>query len=149
MDLLNELKRIKSVMGVIDEEEKSYDSMNLNLAKTVEVLKQLKLYTKTVEKMLIEISKLSKEQIIDFGLLERGLRKVLLSKGDKKKTVANYFGNIISSLKFRERNSTYGTEPEAEDYEFDSEEESSLVPKKVYKKEMFELQVELLILQEW
>jgi len=48
MDLLNELKRIKSVMGVIDEEEKSYDSMNLNLAKTVEVLKQLKLYTKTV-----------------------------------------------------------------------------------------------------
>lgn len=149
MELLNEIDRIKNVMGVICEEDKSYDSLNLNLGKTVEVLKRLKLYTKTLEKMLIEISKLSKEQIINFGLLERGLRKVLLSKGDKKKTVANYFGKIINSLKYRERNSTYGTEPEAEDYEFDFEEEPSIVPKKVYKKEMFELQVELLKLQEW
>lgn len=149
MGLLNEIERIKSVMGVISEEEKSFDSMNINLGKTVEVLKQLKIYTRTVEKMLIEISKLSKEKIIDFNLLERGLRKVLLSKGDKKKTVADYFGNIITSLKYRDRDSTYGTEPEIEDYEFDSEEETSIVPKKVYKKEMFELQVELLKLQEW
>ena len=149
MGLLNEIERIKSVMGVVKEQEDKYDSMDVNLHKTVETLNHLKLYTPTIERMLIEISKLSKEQIIDFGLLERGLRKVLLAKGDKKKTVANYFGKIISSLKFRERTQGYGSEPESEDYEFGFEEEPSIVPKKVYKKELFELQVELLKLQEW
>jgi polyphosphate kinase 2 (PPK2 family) len=97
--------------------------------------------------MLIEISKLAENQIIDFGLLERGLRKILLKKGDKKKNVSDYLGKIITSLKYRER-SGYGVEPESEDYEFEVE-EPSIVPKKVFKKELYELQIELVKLQEW
>jgi len=148
MQLLNEIDRIKSVMGVLREDKNTPKALNINLSKSVEALRYLKIYNPTIERMLFEITNLAKEQIIDFGLLERGLRKVLLKKGDKKRNVSDYFGKIISSLKFREKKG-YGVEPDAEDYEFDFDEEPSIVPKKVYKKEMFELQVELLKLQEW
>jgi polyphosphate kinase 2 len=105
------------------------------------------MYSQSIEKMLIDLSEISKGQIIYFGMLERGLRKILLKKGDKNKNVKEYFGKVINSLKYREREG-YGVEPESEDYEFEVE-EPSLVPKKVYKKEMYFLQVELLKLQEW
>ena len=147
MKLLTEIERIQSVMGLIKEDTESKLQMNVNLRQTVDILKYLKIYTKTVEKMLMEISVLAKEQIIDFHLIERGLRKILLKKGDKKKNVEEYLGKIITSLKFRER-SGYGTEPESEDYEFEFE-EPSIIPKKVYRKELYELQVELLKMQEW
>ena len=78
----------------------------------------------------MDISIISKNQIIDFDLMERGLRKILLKKGDKKKNVEDYLGKIITSLKYRER-SGYGTEPESEDYEFDVE-EPSIIPKKSF-----------------
>ena len=146
MNLLSEIKRIQSVMGIIAEEESSRQ-MNINLRQTVDILNYLKLYNKTIEKMLMEISVLAKEQVIDFGLLERGLRKILLKKGDKRKNVQDYLGKIITSLKFRER-SGYGSEPESEDYEFEFD-EPSIVPKKVFRKELYEMQVELLKLQEW
>ncbi len=48
--------------------------------------------------MLTDISSFAKDQIIDFGLLERGLRKRLLKKGDKKKNVEEYFGKVLNSL---------------------------------------------------
>ena len=144
MRLLTEIERIQSIMGVIKEDETNLQ-MNINLGKTVEILKYLRLYNKSIEKMLMEITVLSKNQIIDFGLLERGLRKILLKKGDKKKNVVDYLGKIINSLKYRER-SGYGTEPESEDYEF---EEPSIIPKKIFRKELYEMQVELLKLQEW
>ena len=147
MKLLTEIERIQSVMGIIKEDTESKLQMNVNLRQTVDILKYLKIYSKTVEKMLMEISYLAKEQIIDFHLIERGLRKILLKKGDKKKNVEEYLGKIITSLKFRER-SGYGTEPESEDYEFEFE-EPSIIPKKVYRKELYELQVELLKMQEW
>jgi polyphosphate kinase 2 len=117
------------------------------LGKVVETLEFLKLYTNRIEKMLMDISVLAKSQIIDFDLMGRGLRKILLKKGDKKKNVEDYLGKIITSLKYRER-SGYGTEPESEDYEFEIE-EPSLIPKKVFRKELYDLQVELLKLQEW
>lgn len=147
MKLLTEIERIQSVMGIIKEDDESKLQMNINLRQTVDILKYLKIYSKVVEKMLMEISYLAKEQIIDFHLIERGLRKILLKKGDKKKNVEEYLGKIITSLKFRER-SGYGTEPESEDYEFEFE-EPSIIPKKVYRKELYELQVELLKMQEW
>ena len=148
MELLSEIQRIKNVMGVIKENEnESSLQMNRNLGKFVETLNFLKLFNKKIERMLMDISIISKNQIIDFDLMERGLRKILLKKGDKKKNVEDYLGKIITSLKYRER-SGYGTEPESEDYEFDVE-EPSIIPKKVFKKELYELQVELLKLQEW
>ena len=146
MKLLSEIERIQSVMGIIKEDE-TKKRMNINLRKTVDILTYLKLYNKTMENMLMEISVLANEQVIDFGLLERGLRKILLKKGDKKKNVQDYLGKIVTSLKFRER-SGYGSEPESEDYEFEIE-EPSIIPKKVYKKELYEMQIELLKLQEW
>jgi polyphosphate kinase 2 len=121
--------------------------MNVNLKNVVQTLEFLKLYNTSIEKMLIDLSNLAKEQIIDFNMLERGLRKMLLKKGDKNKNVKEYFGKVINSLKYRDR-SGYGVEPESEDYEFE-EEEPSIVPKKVYRKELYYLQVELLKLQEW
>jgi hypothetical protein len=147
MKLLSEIERIQSVMGIITETEETKKQMNINLRQTVDILRYLKLYNKTIENMLMEISYIAKNQVIDFGLLERGLRKILLKKGDKRKNAQDYFGKIITSLKYRER-SGYGSEPESEDYEFEIE-EPSIVPKKVFKKELYEMQVELLKLQEW
>jgi len=147
VELLSELDRIKSVMGILKEEESGLQ-MNVNLKKVVDTLNFLKLYNKKIEKMLMDISLLAKTQIIDFDLVERGLRKVLLIKGDKKKNIEKYFAKILSSLKYRDRSNGYGVEPESEDYGFEIE-EPSLIPKKVYRKELYHLQVELLKLQEW
>lgn len=147
MELLNEIDKIKNVMGILKENEDLPKAMNVNLKKFVSTLQFLKLYSRKIEKMLTDISNLAKSQIIDFELMERGLRKVLLKKGDKKKNTEEYLGKILNSLKYRERTG-YGTEPESEDYEFEFE-EPSIVPKKVFKKELYELQIELLKLQEW
>jgi polyphosphate kinase 2 len=148
MKLLNEIERIKSVMGFLNEEqEMEGPSMNKNLRKTVEILQFLKIYGNKIERMLQDLSKFAEEQIIDFDLLERGLRKTLLKKGDKKKNVEEYLGKVVTSLRYRERKG-YGTEPDSEDYEFEIE-EPSIIPKKVYRKELYELQIELLKLQEW
>jgi uncharacterized protein YqgQ len=77
-------------MGIINEKDESR-SMNLNLKKTVETLNYLKLYSDQIENMLIEISNLAKSQVIDFDMFNRGLRKILLKKGDKKKNIEEYF----------------------------------------------------------
>ena len=119
--------------------------MNTNLKDSIDTLIYLKLYTDKIQKLLTEITELSGSQVIDFDMFDRGLRKVLLKKGDKKKNVEEYLGKMIISLKFREKRG-YGTEPEREDYDF---EEPSIIPKKIYRKELYELQVELLKLQEW
>lgn len=144
--LLKEIDRMKEMMGLITEDEDKPD-LNTNLDRIVLTLKFLKLYSKKIERMLIDITDFSKSQIIDFGLLERGLRKILLKKGDKSKNIEDYFGKVLTSLKYRERKG-YGTEPESEDYEFEIE-EPSMIPKKVFKKELYDLQIELLKLQEW
>ena len=86
MSILNEeLDKILSVMKIVSEQEDSNQQMNVNLKKAVEVLKYLRLYSKNIEKMLVEITTMGTSQIIDFHLLERGLKTVLLKKGDKKK----------------------------------------------------------------
>lgn len=146
MQVLNEIERIKKVMGIIIE-GKDDSKLNPNLSKSVETLQFLGLFSRKLENMLLALSFLSKSQVIDFDMLERGIRKTLLKKGDKQKNIETYLAKIISSLKYRER-SGYGTEPESEDYEFEIE-EPSIIPKKVYRKELFELQIELLKLQEW
>jgi len=148
MPILNEISRIRAVMGFLKEEEEIGGlKMNVNLKSFVETLQFLKLYSNKIERMLMDISDFANNQIIDFDMMNRGLRKVLLKKGDKGKNVEDYLGKIITSLKYRER-SGYGTEPESEDYEFEIE-EPSIVPKKIFKKELYELQIELLKLQEW
>ena len=71
MSVLNEeLNKILSVMKIVSEQEDSNEQMNVNLKKPVEVLKYLRIYSKNIEKMLIEITNMATSQIIDFHLLE-------------------------------------------------------------------------------
>ena len=144
MEVLNELKRIRQVMGLISEEEKEV-KIDKNLDNIIQYLKFMKLYNPTIERMLLDISEYAKKQVIDFSTLERGVRR-LAKKSNKKKNLEDYFGKVLNSLKYRERTG-YGTEPESEDYDFDID-EPSLIPKKIYRRELYELQIELLKLQE-
>jgi len=143
VNLFENIDRIRSVMGLVKEDDSPLQ-MNLDLRNSIEVLRYLKLYTQPIESLLMDISFLAKSQIIDFGLLERGLKKILLKKGDKRKNVVDYLSKIIVSLENRSESDS--DEPEMSDYEF---EEPSIIPKKVYRKELFDLQVELLRMQEW
>jgi hypothetical protein len=115
-------------MGLVKEDD-SRLQMNVNLRKTVEVLKYLKLYTSLIETLLMDISVLSKSQIIDFGLLERGLKKVLLKKGDRKRNVEDYLNKILVSLKDRQESGE--VDADIDDYSFEVE-EPSIIPKKNY-----------------
>lgn len=145
MSILQESERIRKIMGLNEgEEEKSIDP---NLNPFIETLDYMGLKSTKIMKMLKDVSSHAKDQIIDFDMMERGLKKRLLKKGDKKKNIEDYLGKILMSLKYRDR-SGYGVEPEGEDYEFELE-EPSIINKKVYKKELYYLQVELLKLQEW
>jgi len=141
--LLKEIHKIKRIIGVDLNEGTREDYIK----KIKDLLSFNDMYTPTVSQNLESILSLSKGQIIDFELMERGLKKVLLKKGNKKKNVDSYFENIVNSLKTRERG-IYNVEPESDDYEFEPQ-EPSIIPKKVYRKELYYLQVELLKLEEW
>jgi polyphosphate kinase 2 len=140
--IIQEIEKIRSIMGDLSEGlgEKHIQSIK-------NILSFNDMMGSTLENLLNQVIDLSSEQIIDFDLLERGLKKVLLKKGNKRKNVTEYFEKVLNSLKTRERG-IYNTEPESDDYEFEPE-EPSIIPKKVYKKELYWLQVELLKLQEW
>lgn len=147
--ILNEIKKIQSILGVeseilISEDEASTET-RLKIIKSL--LSANNILKKKLENSLQKIVNLSNEQIINFDLLERGVRKVLKLKGDKEKNIQNYFDKVYKSLTKREPNS-YDGDIETEDYGFEIE-EPSILGKKVYRKELYFLQVELLKLQEW
>lgn len=147
--ILNEIKKIQSILGV-----ESQILINENQATTETRLKVIKsllsannILKKKLENSLQKIVNLSNEQIINFDLLERGVRKVLTLKGNKEKNIQNYFDKVFVSLNKREPNS-YDGDIETEDYGMEIE-EPSILGKKVFRKELYFLQVELLKLQEW
>jgi polyphosphate kinase 2 len=147
--VLNEIKKIQSLIGVqsnflINEDEASTET-RMKIIKSL--LSANNILKNKIEKTLQDIVNLSNEQIINFDLLERGIRKVLKMKGDKEKNIQNYLDKVFTSLKKREPNS-YEGDVETEDYGFEIE-EPSILSKKIYKKELYYLQVELLKLQEW
>jgi polyphosphate kinase 2 len=111
----------------------------------ISILQRNGIYQGVVKNIFDEIIKLRDTKIIDFELLDKGLKRNLQKKGNKKKLIKEYFLSVHNSVKFRERNG-YGVEPELEDFEFEPE-EPSLIPKKIYKKELYYLQVELLKLE--
>jgi hypothetical protein len=141
--LLKEIYKIKGIMGDTLEEGVTES----HIRKIKDLLSFNDMMSSSIVSNLDTIVKFSNDQIIDFDMVERGLRKVLLKKGNKRKNVTEYFDNIVKSLKTRERG-IYNVEPESDDYEFEPD-EPSILPKKVYKKELYWLQVELLKLQEW
>lgn len=81
--------------------------------------------------------------LINLKLLENKINKVLKLKGNKKKNVLNFFNELFLELNERKTIMEVG-------FEFGVEPiEPSLIPKKIYKQELFYLQVELLKVQEW
>ena len=121
---------------------------NENIENILNILALSKLLNKTNQNYIDEILKHSKNQIIDFSLLERGLEKVLRLKGFKQKNVSKYFSSVIKSLRKRELNKLKDV-PEKDDFDTFEPEQPSIIPKKVFRDELYYLQVELLKLQEW
>ena len=143
--LILEVEKIKSLIGLpITEMAKATEDHIKNI-KTI--LGTNNLLKKNIENVLNEIIELADDQIINFDLLERGVRNSLLKKGDKQKSILKYLEKVLGSLRRREPDS-YESEPEVEDYGFEPE-EPSILKKKIFRKELYYLQVELLKLQEW
>ena len=131
------LEEIDYTIQRLTESKLSREEHLLNI---INLLKYNKIKSKKVSFLLKDIKAQSDDMIVDFELLERGLRKTLTKKGNKKENCEFYFNSVWKSLnkrKFEEE----GDEEEVE--------EPSILPKKVFKRELFSLQVELLKLQEW
>ena len=135
IELISEVNKIKRFMGLVLEEEQSSDDINRHAQNILNILKFSGLYSSTIKKLIDKIIKMGQEKIIDFDLMERGLKSVMLKKGNRKKNVEDYFLRIFTSLEFREKG-IYGIEPETEDFGFDVE-DVSIVPKKIFNKELF------------
>lgn len=144
--LLTEVKKMKEMMGLITEDQDS-DSINKHAKNILNILKFSGLYSSTIKKLIDKIIKLSESNLIDFELVEKNLKNVLLKKGNRKKNVEDYFLRIFTSLEFREKG-TYGVEVPSDIFD-PSLEDVSIVPKKIYNKELYGLQVELIKLQNW
>ena len=119
-----------------------------HIKRIVDILKYSDVYSAQLQKDLNQVIDYSKNQIVDFNLLERGIMKVLKMKGDKSKNILEFFKKLLKSLKKREKNIIL-QEPEKDDLPQLEPQEPSVIPKKVYREELYYLQVELLKLQEW
>lgn len=151
-EILSEINRINSLLGgqiknLITEGDDD-NRTEFYLDKIVKLLKFSGVYTKQIETDLNTVVDYSKEQLIDFSLLERGIVKTLKLKGDANKNINGFFKLLLKSLKKRQ-SQIYTSQAEIDDEPSFEPQEPSVVPKKVYKKELFQLQVELLKLQEW
>jgi polyphosphate kinase 2 len=143
--LLTEVERIKQMIGIPLNEMAKPSEQYIKSIQTI--LSANGLLKKEAESLFNQIIELADDQIINFDLLEHGVRNTLLKKGDKYKSIVKYLEKVLSSLKDREPDS-YEIEPEQDDYSFEPE-EPSILKKKVFRKELYYLQVELLKLQEW
>jgi polyphosphate kinase 2 len=140
--LLKEVQKIRNIINNVNE------SISQDYIKKIKDLLSFNdMMTPSIQSNLETIITLADEKIIDFEMMERGLKKVLLKKGNKKKNVDTYFSNLLNSITKRDRNAPTD-EPENDEFDFGLE-EPSIIPKKVYRKELYWLQVELLKLQEW
>lgn len=141
---LREIEILKQLNFIFEDER-----INTNdyTKKVKDVLVSMKLYSPKVERHLAKIAEVAQREVVDFDLFLRGLKKTLLKKGDKKKNVGNYIKKVSDSLDTRE-SGIYGIEINSDDI-FGDEDDVSIVPKKVFRKELYGLQVELIKLQNW
>lgn len=150
--IITEIQRISSLMGkksnelLIEEKEENRNEYYYDRIKGL--LEFSGLYNDRIQDYLKEIYEYSKDQLIDFSLLERGVIKILKIRGDKSKNIDDFFRKLVKSLKKRQKQ-IFTTQAELDDEPSFEIQEPSVVPKKVYRKELFQLQVELLKLQEW
>jgi polyphosphate kinase 2 len=123
-------------MGLTEADKPKYSPEVKSL---VAVLKDNKVYSAQIQKFINKIEEYSKDGLVDFGLLTRGILKTLKLKGNKDINIFEFFKQLTKSLEKRK------TKKEV----VSPEEEPSILDKDIYKKELFFLQVELLKLQEW
>jgi polyphosphate kinase 2 len=135
-NLLTEVSKIKNNMGLQEANKPKYSPEVKSL---IELLKDNKVYSAQIQKFINKIEEYSKEGLVDFGLLTRGVGKTLKLKGSKDINIFEFFKQLTKSLEKRK------TKKEV----VSPEEEPSILDKDIYKKEIFFLQVELLKLQEW
>ena len=150
-EILSEIHRIGGLIGVnnsinITEEDDNRSQYYIN--RIIDLLKFSRVYTNHIENSLNEVIGYSSDQIIDFSLLERGVIKTLKLKGNKNKNISEFFKVLLKSLKERQRD-IYTSQPEMDDIPSLEPQEPSILPKKVFKEELYYLQIELLKLQEW
>lgn len=144
--VLSDVNRYRQLFGLtILEDVKPTEQYENEIA---EILKKENVYTKEVEELLYNVLDMGFNETINFDLLERNVRNVLMKKGDKKKNITKYFENILKALKKRKKEDFTSNEPDFEEFSFEPE-EPSLIKKKVYRDELYHLQVELLKMQEW
>ena len=143
-----EISRIKNIMGVKILKEDEQSSKEELMSRISTNLEYNNLLTNKIKSLLDKIIIQGEEKIVDYNLLERGMKKTLGLKGNQKKNVENFLEKLLKSLSNREKISYDIEDTNFTDYSLEPE-EPSLVPKKVYRKELFGLQVELLRLQEW
>ena len=135
-NLLTEVSKMKNMMGLQEADKPTYTPEVKSL---VSVLKDNKVYSAQIQKFINKIDDYSKDGLVDFGLITRGVLKTLKLKGNKDINVFEFFKQLTKSLEKRK------TKKEV----VSPEEEPSILDKDIYKKEIFFLQVELLKLQEW
>jgi len=135
-NLLTEVSKMKNMMGLTEAEKPKYSPEVKSL---VAVLKDNKVYSAQIQKFINKIEEYSKDGLVDFGLVTRGILKTLKLKGNKDINIFEFFKQLTKSLEKRK------TKKEV----VSPEEEPSILDKDIYKKELFFLQVELLKLQEW
>jgi polyphosphate kinase 2 len=135
-NLLTEVSKMKNMMGLQEADKPKYSPEVKSL---IEFLKDNKVYSAQIQKFINKIEEYSKEGLVDFGLLTRGIGKTLKLKGSKDINIFEFFKQLTKSLEKRK------TKKEV----VSPEEEPSILDKDIYKKEIFFLQVELLKLQEW
>lgn len=137
-NLLTEVSKMKNIMGLNEQNKPKYSP---EVKSIVDLLKDNKVYSAQIQKFINKIEDYSKEGLVDFGLLARGIKKTLKLKGSRDINVFEFLKQLTKSLEKRQNK---------KDKEIVSpEEEPSILPKDIYKKELFFLQVELLKLQEW
>lgn len=123
---------------------------------TEEKVKKIEDITKTLNKynikseeinnLLNQILTSESSEDLDFELLKRTIKNVLLKKGDKTKNIVKYFTKILNSL---DKRTPYEENLPDEEYYEPKEQETSIIPRKQYNKEKTALQIELLKMQEW
>ncbi len=144
--------RITNLMGFTPNKviiESEPDNKNeYYLKRIVDLLQFNRLYNSENKINLNKIQQFAKENLIDFGLLERGMVKLLKLKGNRKLNLSEFFSELIKSLEKRHSHINIGKPETNDEFSFEPQ-EPSVVPKKVYKEELYYLQIELLKLQEW
>lgn len=144
-----EILRIQGIMGVNPELNENDQSSKEEIMTRISMeLEYHNLLSDKIQTLLDKILEQGEDKLVDYNLLERGFKKALNLKGNQKKNVEDFFQKLLKSLEKREKATYDIEEPDFDDYSLQPV-EPSVIPKKVYRKELFSLQVELLKLQEW